>query len=359
MKFSHNDVAKHIFNSARLRTVYNDYENLPAETGIPNPESRKFILYCQGIDVSKGLHYYNEIKFQFVATFYDSPPHNTTIKQLKECDIFMYPDHEVLLYNDRSYLYAEAGLIKRLSQNGIHLVTRRIMYDNLRLSRYYYYKDILCDRIDDIAKLYNMMYDDQSRCYLAAYIKGRSIPSLGFHYTAPFNEYYHPECSVAAGDTIIDAGLFDGITTRNFAKAIGDRGIVYGFESDPRTWGDIEKAFSNSNYSKSNVELVKSAVGKNSDFEKNCISIVDFCNSRKLNNVNFIKMDIEGSELDSLFGAEKTIKTYHPKLAICIYHRLNDIFDIPFLIENLYCGYKYYFACHSIGPTSVVLYCSP
>lgn len=49
----------------------------------------------------------------------------------------------------------------------------------------------------------------------------------------------------------------------------------------------------------------------------------------------YIKMDIEGSELAALKGAENLIKTFKPYLAVCLYHRKNDLLQIPLFIKEL------------------------
>lgn len=55
-----------------------------------------------------------------------------------------------------------------------------------------------------------------------------------------------------------------------------------------------------------------------------------------------IKMDIEGAEMGALEGMEKFIRSRHPYLAICIYHKEGDIYDIPRYLKSLYEGYKFY-----------------
>lgn len=55
-----------------------------------------------------------------------------------------------------------------------------------------------------------------------------------------------------------------------------------------------------------------------------------------------VKMDIEGAEMGALEGMEKFIRSRHPYLAVCIYHKEGDIYDVPRYLKNLYEGYKFY-----------------
>ena len=76
-------------------------------------------------------------------------------------------------------------------------------------------------------------------------------------------------------------------------------------------------------------------------------------------NATFIKMDIEGSELDALRGARKTILKNKPKLAICLYHKHKDFVEIPTWIHNLVPEYKLYVRHHSFSVNETVLYAIP
>lgn len=72
--------------------------------------------------------------------------------------------------------------------------------------------------------------------------------------------------------------------------------------------------------------------------------------------VTFIKMDIEGSEYRVLLGARKIIESYKPKLAISIYHKSEDICQLPQLILEMNPDYKLYLRHYSTAAAETVLY---
>jgi FkbM family methyltransferase len=73
--------------------------------------------------------------------------------------------------------------------------------------------------------------------------------------------------------------------------------------------------------------------------------------------VTFIKMDIEGAELEALKGAREIIVRDRPKLAISIYHNREDYVEISAYIKSLVPEYKAYMRQYSANPIETVLYC--
>jgi FkbM family methyltransferase len=75
--------------------------------------------------------------------------------------------------------------------------------------------------------------------------------------------------------------------------------------------------------------------------------------------VTFIKMDIEGAELDALEGASDVIKNQSPILAVSVYHKIDHLWRIFSLINNIKKGYAFFFRSHAAGGWDYTLYAVP
>jgi FkbM family methyltransferase len=75
--------------------------------------------------------------------------------------------------------------------------------------------------------------------------------------------------------------------------------------------------------------------------------------------ISFMKMDVEGAEIEALRGAANTIQRNRPKLAISVYHKRDDIFEIPLFIHQLHPGYRFYLRHHSTTFGETVLFAVP
>lgn len=73
----------------------------------------------------------------------------------------------------------------------------------------------------------------------------------------------------------------------------------------------------------------------------------------------FIKMDIEGAELEAIWGARKLIKKHSPVLAICAYHTDDHWWEIPALIKAINPEYRMFFRRYAEGAWETVWYAVP
>lgn len=74
---------------------------------------------------------------------------------------------------------------------------------------------------------------------------------------------------------------------------------------------------------------------------------------------DFIKMDIEGAELNAIRGGINLIRKCRPVMAISLYHSVNDVVDIPLYLFNELTDYRYVIRHHSFIDSETVLYCLP
>lgn len=86
------------------------------------------------------------------------------------------------------------------------------------------------------------------------------------------------------------------------------------------------------------------------------VEVTDLDSVVKGGKITFIKMDIEGAEEKALLGARRIITEQKPKLAICVYHKPEDIIELPSLILGMRPDYRIAFRHYSLRDTETVMY---
>jgi FkbM family methyltransferase len=100
-------------------------------------------------------------------------------------------------------------------------------------------------------------------------------------------------------------------------------------------------------------------VGSKDDGSAETIRIDEWVEQRALSRVDFIKLDVEGAELNALRGAEKTIRAFKPRMAISVYHQEDDLISIPEFLRSLNCGYKLLLDHFTIYNEETILFADP
>jgi len=215
----------------------------------------------------------------------------------------------------------------------------------------------------------NMGFDKKNIC----------LPVTGFAciYNLDPSQYFDKEIvKLTDYEVFLDAGAYDGETSIQFARFCKECGKDYKkiicFEPSV----DISEKCRN-NISKAGLHDVNiitagtySSNGEmrfDSSFANSGAATIDSQGDSVIQTIaiddcplcadaSFIKMDIEGAELEALMGAAKTIRNNKPKLAICLYHKTEDIIKIPMYIESLRSDYKFFIRKYTPHHGEIVLY---
>jgi FkbM family methyltransferase len=173
------------------------------------------------------------------------------------------------------------------------------------------------------------------------------------------------------GDVTIDAGGCWGDTALYFARQAE---CVYCYECIPSNIAIMKRNLALNPQLAKNIFQVSKALSReagvtlnfadtgpgshsvDTGFQVQTDSIDNLVERNHLRRVDFIKMDIEGAEMDALMGAERTIRTHRPRLAISIYHSLQDFVRIPRWIASLDVGYRIYLDHFTIHEEETVLF---
>jgi FkbM family methyltransferase len=169
------------------------------------------------------------------------------------------------------------------------------------------------------------------------------ITHEALYFIAPDFNYYQHFYKVKESDIVLDAGANCGHLSILFSKLTGKRGIVYAFEPDTYNVERIDRNIGLNNDLPGNIKIENlllwdenkwidfyeaGTVGSSAIWipdndkcvKKEAVRIDDWVVNNNINRLDFIKMDIEGAEIEALAGCEETIRNLKPNFAIASYH---------------------------------------
>ncbi len=219
---------------------------------------------------------------------------------------------------------------------------------------------VVCSRKykDDIVKILMDNQIENARIH---------IPLYSYIYAARGQQYFDV-FAPNKRELFVDAGGYDGITTKQFFEWANEDSEAIVLEPLPNMIDTISNTLKGYNFTLYN----SAAWSKNETLvftEEDTASHVNISPNNGMavqaktidsivgdKHITYIKMDIEGSELQALTGAIETIKRCHPRLAVCIYHKGGDYVELGAFILQIDSSYKFIIRHYSTNNWETVLY---
>lgn len=281
-----------------------------------------------------------------------------------------------LLGDELSKLFFDESLILRLTGHGRFYFPRTEFEDLIEIKdeRPFLDPTLPADYIGLPLKIFDLNFLMGNRSTSLKLVVNREFVFMLNSYRQYLVRRGGVDVAPLPGDIVLDCGSCIGDMSLIFAALVGDSGEVHTFDPIPlhvrfcHLQAILNPALSHvlhinelavSNHTKSargsKVDLQKIDPGAQFSDAFPSTTLDDYA-SENLSRVDFIKMDIEGAEMEAIDGSGDTIREFKPRLAISGYHRPDDLWQIPAKILTINPGYKIYFGHHSPVPWESVFY---
>ncbi|MBK4726996.1 FkbM family methyltransferase [Pantoea agglomerans] len=228
--------------------------------------------------------------------------------------------------------------------------------------------------------LYQSLGDERSKQTLIAFINQRICAQTKYYKNVFEPVHYFPAdiINLKDNEVFVDCGAYNGDSIAAFHSALLSQGAglpkkIFAFEPDSANFAALQQNTQDTGYcvclqegvwsSESTLRFSsgKALSSKVSEDEGDEIIHLTTIDKVVVNEkVTFIKMDVEGAELDALKGAKKTIATQKPTLAISAYHKPDDLLALSLFIKEIEADYRFYLrAHHPLHAFELVLYALP
>lgn len=220
-----------------------------------------------------------------------------------------------------------------------------------------------------VAVCFDILADDASRDVLLAKLRGFLDFEPGFARQNYYGDICHSDqyfqnnlIRFTENSVLVDCGAYTGDTMQDFLR----RGLPFrkyiAYELNRRNYEKLQNNMNdarggetgeliayNCGVGERNEQIYYDDVVSASSVSSTGIpgEIVRMSDHLRDEAVSFIKMDIEGAEMGALRGAEELIRRRRPDLAICVYHSISDLYEIPLYIHSIVPEYQLYLRHHT------------
>lgn len=235
---------------------------------------------------------------------------------------------------------------------------------------------VLLEQAQEIRRACGLWGDEESRRQYVAHLAWRlRLDFEGLPNPEPETQYFidalMPELP---GGLFVDGGAFDGDTLQRML-ACGRRSFsrYVAIEPDPANFSRLQAFHAGLEEGlRARVSLVQAALSEQSGMARfdaagatrAALSDAGGLEVQTLaldawldgSNLTCIKLDLEGAERSALEGARNLISQKAPDLAVCVYHRPSDLWELPLLLQTWQPKYRFHLRTHDEDGLELVSY---
>jgi FkbM family methyltransferase len=234
------------------------------------------------------------------------------------------------------------------------------------------------EHIAQFERAYALLGDDFSRKVFVNVLNAKLSGDFGLYQEVMRrSEYFDAEIvQLTKQEVLLDVGAYKGDVVVEFAKQTeGKYDGIIALEPDQKTLAIFREAVAKNNVQRLETHNTgawhkrtvlhfhdgragSSRVSETVDpaFPSTSIPVDTIDHILQGRRVTYISMDIEGAERNALLGGEQSIKKWRPRIAVCVYHRREDLFDLILLLQSFVAEYRFYLRHYSDNQTETVLY---
>lgn len=231
------------------------------------------------------------------------------------------------------------------------------------------------ENADKLQKVYDLLADDISKQTFADVVNFRISGKIEYlnACTFPRERIFTDIIKLGDNEEYIDMGAYNGDTVLEFADITGGKyRRIFAMEPDTRNFRKLTKStdgmeridlFNAAAWSDDTALTFSDRSGRNSKLTEGggvkLKQVAALRGDSLSENATFIKMDVEGAERHALEGCARSLKN-GSKLICALYHRTEDIFDLPLLVHEINPDLKLYIRHLMYIPAwETNLYCVP